>query len=154
MMSCSICQLTQKPNALFYRDDDIMIWHCADTTILGYLMIAPIRHIASYELLTGKELAQFSRLSQWTIRFLKNFDPAIEKIYMCSFNELTPHVHFHLFPRYDWMLDWPHIQDANNQIDAVKIFHHARENCIGPVDPQKINQLAEQFKRALSQENP
>ena len=153
-MSCSICQLTQESNTFFYRDDEIMIWHCADTTILGYLLIAPVRHTASYELLTEQEYVRLAQLSQCVSRFLKQFDPRIEKIYTCSFNELTPHLHFHLFPRYDWMLNWPNIDNEKQQIDAVKIFHHARENCIGYIDPQKMNQLAEQFKRALSQENP
>ena len=50
------------------------------------------------------------------------------KIYQCCFSEMTPHIHFHLFPRYDWMQEF--YDAVHPGIDGVKLFSLVRQKCL------------------------
>ncbi|MBU2699428.1 diadenosine tetraphosphate (Ap4A) HIT family hydrolase [Sporomusaceae bacterium BoRhaA] len=46
---------------------------------------------------------------------------------MLSLGEETKHFHFHLFPRYNWMLNFPEENICTNgKIDGAKLFSFSR----------------------------
>ena len=52
----------------------------------------------------------------------------IEKVYILNFAEETAHFHWHLFPRYTWMLTRdPEYVYTGNRVDGAKLFSFFRE---------------------------
>jgi len=127
---CSICKLTQIQNTpespIVYQDDKIIVWQNMDVNLPGYFIISPIRHVTDYTKLNLDEATQLFQVTQKIISILQNQYQA-RKIYQCCFSELTPHLHYHLFPRYDWMETIPDIHD-NGSIDGVKLFSLIRQH--------------------------
>ncbi|MDR1243744.1 MAG: hypothetical protein LBC22_03720 [Endomicrobium sp.] len=156
-MGCLTCQILQgdliPPGGIFYRDQDFLICHTLDVNILGYMIVSPVRHIQSYDELSSKEAEKLGLHIHILTRFLKTKIHDIEKTYICSFNEETHHLHFHVFPRYPWMLSSENIH-TDGKIDAAKIFSQMRKTYKVGINEEmknKIYLLAEQFKVFLSE---
>jgi diadenosine tetraphosphate (Ap4A) HIT family hydrolase len=75
--------------------------HSYDTSLLGWLVLVPVRHLVGVEELTGEEAAELGALLRLTSRFLKQ-DTGCLKTYVMQFAEHPdhPHVHFHVVPRH------------------------------------------------------
>lgn len=140
-MACLICKiindLINPPGGIIYRDDRVIVNHVLDINIPGYVILSPLRHVVSLEQLDLQELNGLST-SQLTIQKLKKI-LSIEKVYICSFCEETEHIHFHLFPRYDWMLN---IREAytDGKVDAAKLFSNVRNKYKTSMDQISSNE--------------
>ncbi|CQR73255.1 hypothetical protein SpAn4DRAFT_2487 [Sporomusa ovata] len=52
----------------------------------------------------------------------------IDRVYILSLGEETSHFHFHVFPRYKWMLNFPNEDICiNDKLDGAKLFSFIRQ---------------------------
>jgi len=129
-LTCDIMQGKISPvGGIIYQDDDVILHHCIDINIPGYLVLSPVRHVEYYNDLNKIEILQMSIVMKLAIMALKRND-AVEKVYVANFGEETSHFHMHIFPRYKWMLRY---SDENirthNKIDGAKLLSFFREKC-------------------------
>lgn len=127
---CLTCQIINEgiipPGGIVYKDDLIILHHCLDINIAGYFILSPIRHLESIEQLNQNELFQLAQISKRITEFLI-CESDIERVYILSLGEETSHFHFHLFPRYNWMLKFPDENiRINRKIDGAKLFSFIR----------------------------
>ena len=75
--------------------------HAYDTSLPGWLVLVPVRHVLSIDQLTADEAAELGSLIHLTSRFLKS-ETGCLKTYVMQFAEHPehPHVHFHVVPRH------------------------------------------------------
>jgi diadenosine tetraphosphate (Ap4A) HIT family hydrolase len=92
------------PGGVFFKDNEVVIHHCIDVNIPGYLILSPIRHVTAYQDLTQAEIVNIAMILKEVVAILQQI-PDVEKVYILHLAEETLHFHFHIFPRYYWMLD-------------------------------------------------
>ncbi|EGO65850.1 HIT family protein [Acetonema longum] len=126
-ITCSIAEGKETPpGGLIYKNDRIIIHHCLDVNIPGYLIISPIRHVTQYQELVDAELMAMTKGMKNTVSILYRL-PDVEKVYILSLGEETSHLHFHIFPRYRWLTDTSN--DAlfsEGKLDGAKLFSYYR----------------------------
>ncbi|MBP2660089.1 MAG: histidine triad protein [Firmicutes bacterium] len=144
---CITCRIINKevipPGGIIYKNNFVILHHCLDINIGGYFILSPVRHVEGLEQLEPEELSQIANLSKAIIEVLIK-EKDIDRVYILSLGEETSHFHFHLFPRYKWMLDFPS-EDicTNDKIDGGKLFSFIRNKY--KVDKQELfdNRLLE-----------
>ncbi len=74
--------------------------HCYDTSLLGWLVLVPRRHIEAVDQLSDAEALELGGLLRATSAFLRA-ETGCVKTYVMQFAEDPehPHVHFHVVPR-------------------------------------------------------
>lgn len=126
-ITCSIAEGKKTPpGGLIYKNDRIIIHHCLDVNIPGYLIISPIRHVTQYQELIDAELMAMTKGTKIMVGILHKL-PDVEKVYILNLGEETSHFHFHIFPRYHWMIDKSN--DAlfsEDKLDGAKLFSYYR----------------------------
>lgn len=129
-LTCCIVNGTKiPPGGLIYKDNEIIIHHCIDVNIPGYLILSPVRHVAAYQDLTQIEIIAMAMSLKKITAILQQI-PDIEKVYLLNLAEETLHFHFHIFPRYRWMLDLLKEElFTDGKLDGAKLFsYYRREN--------------------------
>ncbi len=83
-----------------YRTDYCDVVHCDDTSLLGWLIIIPRRHIGAVDEMTEGEALEVGRLIRSVSLAIKEVT-GCEKTYVVQFAESPghQHVHFHIIPR-------------------------------------------------------
>ncbi|WP_347908861.1 HIT domain-containing protein [Pseudomonas grandcourensis] len=82
-----------------YSGKHIVISHCRDCEIPGYMIISLKRNISRLAELNSAESAELMKGLAFTERAINTlFSP--EKIYIMRISELNHELHFHVFPRY------------------------------------------------------
>jgi len=82
-----------------YSGKHIVISHCRDCDIPGYMIISLKRRTSKLADLSSAESAELMKGLAFTERALNTlFSP--EKIYIMRISELNHELHFHVFPRY------------------------------------------------------
>jgi diadenosine tetraphosphate (Ap4A) HIT family hydrolase len=127
---CLTCRLIQQeitpPGGVIYQTNCLILHQCLDSNIPGYLILSPIRHLTNYQDLTAAELTAIQATLQRSAKILQEL-PGVEKVYICSLGEETTHFHFHIFPRYRWMLDCPSESIySGDKVDGAKLFSFMR----------------------------
>jgi diadenosine tetraphosphate (Ap4A) HIT family hydrolase len=138
-LTCDIVQNKMSPiGGLIYKDEYVILHHCIDQNIPGYLILSPLRHLESYGDLEQNEIFQMGIIAKRAICALKKIE-GIEKVYLASFGEETPHFHMHIFPKYKWMLNYSKENICiDNKIDGAKLLSFCRKQC--KVKPEQMKQ--------------
>lgn len=128
-LTCNIISGDVAPvGGVIYKDDYIVLHHCVDVDIPGYLILSPVRHVESYSDLNEAEILQMGIMMKLAVTALEKID-GIEKVYIANFGEETAHFHIHIFPRYKWMLQ--QCADdicTDNKIDGPKLLSFCRKH--------------------------
>ncbi|CUH97541.1 hypothetical protein P22_3672 [Propionispora sp. 2/2-37] len=126
-ITCSVIEGKKTlPGGLLYKDDRIIIHHCIDVNVPGYLVISPIRHVTGYQELTDAELMAMAKGIKIMVSILHKL-PDVEKVYILNLGEETSHFHFHIFPRYRWMIDKSNVAlFSAEKLDGAKLFSYYR----------------------------
>jgi diadenosine tetraphosphate (Ap4A) HIT family hydrolase len=127
---CLTCRLIQQeitpPGGIIHQTSCLILHQCLDINIPGYLILSPIRHVTHYQDLAAAELTAIHTTLHQSARILQTL-PGVEKVYICSLGEETTHFHFHIFPRYQWMLDCPSESIyTGDKVDGAKLFSFMR----------------------------
>lgn len=92
------------PRFTVFEDGDFGIFHCADVDVPGYLILTCVGSPATWNQLNSRQMARLGGMIGHTVEALRaTVEP--ERVYVCAFGEQAPALHFHLFPRYEWMAD-------------------------------------------------
>ena len=106
MEHCLTCNInsgiTPTPGGPVYSDDLWVADHGIPPVVRGYVVLKPRRHVRDLADLTPDEAAGLGTAAR-RIQAAMRSALAPERIYMCSFVEAVPHLHFHLLPRYPTM---------------------------------------------------
>lgn len=126
---CSICKLIDAQDTqnspIIYCNEEIVLWQNMDVYLPGYFILAPRQHITDYAEISDNVASQLIKMTKTVVKILQEQHEA-KKVYQCCFGELTPHIHFHLFPRYEWMQSIKEICD-HGIIDGAKLFSFVRQ---------------------------
>jgi len=129
-MSCNICQILKgeivPPGGIIFQNEHVMLSHFVNVNIPGYLLLSSVRHEPFHENLTDTEMESIGYFMKRACAAIKTID-GVERIYICSYCEETPHIHFHLFPRYHCMLSEAYPIYTHNKLDSPKLFNYFRE---------------------------
>lgn len=155
---CLTCKIAggeiSPPGGIIHRDAHTLLHHCLDVAVPGYLILSPLRHAEDYASLTAGECRQLAAVARIAAACLKEL-PQVEKVYIASFGETTAHFHYHIFPRYRWLLAAaPELITTGGKLDGAKLFSHCRQKYAGPPpEPEKfqplIAALADRIGKAL-----
>lgn len=141
-LTCSIVKADIVPvGGIIYKDDYVVLHHCIDINIPGYLILSPLRHVKSYSDLNPMEIQRMGIIMKFGVTALEKLD-GIEKVYIANFGEETTHFHMHLFPRYNWMLsDLSENIYTNSKVDGAKLFSFYRKQYKTVPDHMKQNDI-------------
>lgn len=126
-LTCSIIKGDKTlPGGFIFKNEEVIMHHCIDVNVPGYLVISPIRHVIEYHDLTDIELTTIAKILKIVVSILYKI-PGVGKVYILNFAEETRHFHFHIFPRYSWMIDKSMIElFSGEKLDGAKLFSYYR----------------------------
>lgn len=127
-LTCSIAAgRISPPGGVVYRDDFVLLNHSMDVPIPGYVILSPLRHMEQLHRMTVDESVALAKVLRAVCAAVQSLD-GVEKVYVASFGEDTGHVHFHIFPRYQWMLAEPAEEIfTGEKLDGAKLFSYMRK---------------------------
>ena len=127
-LTCSIIKGDILPvGGTIYKDNSVILHHCIDINIPGYLILSPVQHIETYSDLNESDLLQMAMIMKFAVKVLEKMD-GVEKVYIANFGEETTHFHMHIFPRYHWML--AHSAEeicTDHKVDGAKLLSYCRK---------------------------
>ncbi len=127
-LTCDIIEGKAVPaGGVIYRDGLVVVHHCVDVAVPGYLIVSPLRHVEGFGDLTDGEIVRLGAVAKKAVDILKKVE-GVERVYIASLGEETNHFHLHIFPRYDWMpVCHPEAKNARGQLDGAKLLSICRE---------------------------
>lgn len=127
-LTCSIIQGDIIPvGGIIYQDDCVVLHHCIDINIPGYLILSPIKHTETYSQLNERDLLEMAIIMKFAVAALEALD-GVDKVYIANFGEETTHFHMHIFPRYHGMLT--HLARdirTDQKVDGAKLLSYCRK---------------------------
>lgn len=148
MPGCGTCERVRQRDAgvaplwdSMVRSDAWDVVHAYDSTLLGWIVLVPRRHIESVDELTRSEAHELGDLLRSVSAFLKQHS-GCTKTYVMQFAEHPqhPHVHFHVVPR------MPDIPEANV---GANVFNYLGADEAERVSESEMNELGRQLRTAL-----
>jgi diadenosine tetraphosphate (Ap4A) HIT family hydrolase len=127
---CLTCDIVAGKGApaggVIYKDEFVVVHHCVDVAVAGYLIVSPLRHAEGFGDLTDGEIARLGAAAKKAVNALKEVE-GVERVYIAGFGEVTAHFHLHIFPRYRWMpLRLPEATDSCGRLDGPRLLSICR----------------------------
>ena len=147
--ACLTCRITRgdipSPGGVIYEDDLWQLQHDIEpVSLVGWLILKPLRHVEAFADLTEREAATFGPLTRHVTRAMTEvLHPA--KIYLSLYAEAQgfAHLHVHLIPRY---------ADTPPERRGPHIFDYMRERGANAHDRAKtaeVERVAAAIRRRL-----
>ena len=103
MAGCFTCEVNVgerlAPGGTIYEDHHWLADHGVSRLVRGYVVLKPKRHVHELADLLPAEAATIGVACQRVLAAMRTA-LGTKRIYVCSFAETVPHLHFHLLPRY------------------------------------------------------
>lgn len=153
MRSCGTCERIRQRDAgeapLWDSISRSAAWdvvHAYDTSLLGWTVLVPRRHVEAIDELETAEVHELGELMRNVSVFLKRH-LGCRKTYVMQFAEHPqhPHVHFHLVPR---MPDLPAASIGANIFSCLGVDEEVR------VPEHAMNEFGERLRSALITADP
>jgi diadenosine tetraphosphate (Ap4A) HIT family hydrolase len=115
------------PHVVF-EDQVLRVEHCLSCTVPGYLIVQPQSPVPSLAWLDPEVSRVLGLMLSRAVRAIEVVvEP--EQVYCLLFGEDQGPVHFHLFPRTDWLLERYRADNpiAGPAISGAQVFDWARE---------------------------
>lgn len=141
---CLTCRLnkddSEVPGGTITENKYWTVRHCIGPYGIGAIIIGTRRHVESFADLEKEEVESFSFLLKDVCRAMRQaLKP--ERIYINSWGETTPHLHFLLQPRYKGMIEEYGGTGSTIQSKMVKEKK--------PLDKKRAKEAAEAIKKVL-----
>lgn len=99
-MACDLCTLLQAPGAaLIWADHQLSVVAVDETEYPGFTRVVWNAHVKEMTDLAPQERTRVME-AVWAVEAAQRAVMAPEKINLASFGNMTPHVHWHVIPRY------------------------------------------------------
>lgn len=95
---CVICQRAKDKQYVVYEDAHWIVRHSDETTILGYFLIEPKRHIVDLSEADEQETSTYGALLSALMSAIRMVTQCA-RVYTFSLGESCPHYHLHVIPR-------------------------------------------------------
>ncbi|NUM49147.1 MAG: HIT family protein [Anaerolineales bacterium] len=150
---CKICELIARRDAglapLWDNIHRTPFWdvvHSYNTSLPGWLVLVPRRHIEAVDELTDEEAVELGVFLRRVSGALKDV-VGCAKTYVMQFAESAghTHVHFHVVPR---MADQPEERRATNIFGYLNVSEDER------VSEERMNEIARQVRLLLTSSEP
>ena len=137
MTDCYNCAMTARsdlpPREEILRTDDWRVAHAFNTTLPGWLVLAPLRHVEAFTDLSREALTELGGLVHDLSAALAEVTGCV-KTYVMQFSEAEgfSHLHVHLVPR---MADQP------ADLRGPRVFGHLTEpgeDCLGADELDRV----------------
>ena len=122
---------------MILRTRRAVLSHMAGIDLPGYLLLAPERHVEDAGSLTGEEEREMAHLTSRAVQAILSL-PGVRKVYLLSFGEVVPHLHLHLFPRTEAMLQDP-ASLTEGLPNGPAIFERWRQRLAVSVRPPEVD---------------
>ena len=99
-MACDLCKLLAAPgSALIWSDDQLSVVAVDEAEYPGFTRVVWNAHVKE---MTDLSAAERNRVMDavWAVESAQRAVLSPEKINVASFGNMTPHVHWHVIPRY------------------------------------------------------
>jgi len=130
-----------------FRSSHWLVRHSAEAAIPGYVVLYSTHSVTSLSDLPKGASEELGPLLQCTVKAVEDIVKP-ERVYVGMFNETYSAVHFHVFPRMNWMRKFSlGTDDPKNLIDGGIVFSAARRAksdpaAIGEAEPQILGAAA------------
>jgi diadenosine tetraphosphate (Ap4A) HIT family hydrolase len=129
------------PRERVAADDHWRVAHAIETTLAGWLVLVPRRHVTTIAALTDAEAAS---LGTWQLRLSRALHAVVgcAKTYVAQFAEAEgfSHVHFHVVPR---------MADLEDRLVGPQVFDQLRRPADEHVTPERMDEVATAIGRYL-----
>lgn len=99
-MACDLCQLLEAPGAaLIWGDDRVSVVAVDEAEYPGFTRVVWNAHVKEMTDLPAPDRVRVMDVV-WAVESAQREVLAPEKINLASFGNMTPHVHWHVIPRY------------------------------------------------------
>ena len=99
-MACDLCTLLQAPGAaLVWADHQLSVVAVDETEYPGFTRVVWNAHVKEMTDLAPQERTRVME-AVWAVEAAQRAVMVPEKINLASFGNMTPHVHWHVIPRY------------------------------------------------------
>jgi diadenosine tetraphosphate (Ap4A) HIT family hydrolase len=100
-MHCDLCKLLAAPTAdvLVWRDERLAVILVDEAGYPGYARVVWHEHVREMTDLTAADREHVMR-TVWAVEQAQRAIMAPHKVNVASFGNMTPHVHWHVIPRY------------------------------------------------------
>ncbi|OEZ56511.1 HIT family protein [Duganella sp. HH105] len=99
-MACDLCKLLEAPgSALIWGDDRLSVVAVDEAEYPGFTRVVWNAHVKEMTDLSPAERGRVMEVV-WAVESAQRAVMAPEKINLASFGNMTPHVHWHVIPRY------------------------------------------------------
>ncbi len=117
---------------LIFEDEMFSLAQSTECPIPGYLIIRVKGQATSLAQLPAETAKELGEMLAWAAKAIETAVGA-ERVYVLSFCEVDPRLHFHLFPRTAWLLkEYFKANDcANDPVNGPMLFEWAR-SAFGP----------------------
>lgn len=138
--------LTLLPN-VYYENEILCVKHSAECALPGYFVLSLKKPCTSISALDDKTYLQVMLLLKITYQVTERVVKP-EKIYICSFCEVQPQLHFHIFPRTQHLTAM-YLKNCdispNTPIDGPQLFKWTKEHYINSLSRDEELILHDQF---------
>ena len=105
--ACELCALLAGPAVPLWRNDQLTVVHVDDAAYPGFCRVIWHAHVKEMSDLAPDQRAALMA-AVWQVELAVRDVMAPEKVNLASLGNMTPHVHWHVIPRY---LDDAHFPD-------------------------------------------
>jgi diadenosine tetraphosphate (Ap4A) HIT family hydrolase len=117
-MSCDLCKLLAAPaNAVVWRDDKLAVVLVEEPGYPGFARVVWNAHVKEMTDLAPQDRDHVMR-TVWKVEQAVRDVMAPHKVNVASFGNMTPHVHWHVIPRYTDDAHFPNPTWGAKQRDA------------------------------------
>ena len=145
-MECVVCQSLQgikriSPGPFIYEGQYWMVDHAYPTSLKGWLVIVPKKHVEALHELSHAEFRELADI-QFRLAQVMQSRASIEKEYMMCFAEAEHfhHVHIHFIAK---------PKDLPQEAKGPGIFSYLKVDQQSAVPPDEIKALSEELKEIL-----
>lgn len=132
-----------------YESDFFNISQADFCSVPGYLILRCNRDVESLSQLAPEELADFGELISKSVAVIEHAVQA-DRVYTLSFCEVDRQLHFHLFPRTDWLKEaYQFATETDSEpVNGALLFEWSRQQYLKQADlPEDIPTVKEMVEK-------
>ena len=139
--NCQSCQKISEGKANVKSYQYWVLEHVAEPVpVKGWMILRLKRHGEGLESLNAEESKELGEVLSGLPKAIQEITKA-KTVYLCSFNESVPHLHFHFIPRY--------VQETRRTIEFFTLQNEVKSGKVPAVDSKEVDEFVNNLKDLL-----